>query len=421
MSAAGVAQSKSRLGRTLRSLAVMAILGIVLGVTNMVLTRRDVGLATGPAGPAQKDFLVNAAERPDIATFFKKNLDSGQRILMARNIGRYDDPKLAKLCGILLADFDPAAREELTVSLAKLAVKRPESVAEQLTQKGSFQQIAVNRALTSVGPSIWPLVVKQFSVVDARPNAINYLASMGPSATQFILPSLDDKRPDVRLAAADALAKLRSPEAVDPLVKLYGSTIGDEQYGYLAALSGIGDPKTSDLMSSTLQNDSITIPRRALAALGLGRVGGEPGAKTLWAYAESEDIQLRQSVVSALQLTKDAALKVPSTPVETQLEVASGVHTNLADSIVLHALFNPKLRLAAADIAKRRPKIVAGILQHLNTLEPDSEGDFADKLITALLSTTQGTEALDSLKHRDALAGIIQRRIQLNQSPSQSG
>jgi len=421
MSAKGKAISKGRLGRTIRSLAVMVALGVVLAVTNVILTRRDISLATGEHGPAQRDFLVNAAERPDIATFFKKNLSADQRLAMAHNIGQYDDPKLAKLCGILLGDFDPVAREELTKSLSLLAAKRPLAVAGQLIQKGSFQQIAVSRALSSVGAPIWPVVVQQFSIPDAKLNAVNYLVSVGPKTVPPILTALGDKTLEVRLAAADALGKLKAKEAVPALLKLYETSVGDEQYGYLAALSGIGDQISAPLMSSTLQDSSVTIPRRALAALGLGRVGGPQSVKVLWQFAESEDQQLRQSVISALQLTQDDAFHQPGTFPATKLEVARGVKTEISDRIVSDSLKDFTLRLAAAEIAKRRPRLVANLTQLLNTLNPNSEGDFADQLVSALLSTPQGTKSLGNLRNRAELAGIIERRTQLDNSSSKTG
>jgi HEAT repeat protein len=402
---------KGRVARTLRSLLFITTLGVVLGVYNAVNLRRDISVATGPRSKAQRQFLVEAAERPDIATFFK-NLTSAQRVAMARNIGQYDDPKLAKLIGVTLGDFDAQAREELTKSMTLLAAKQPEAVAEQLNQKGSFQQLAIQRALKTVGPTVVPMVVKQLSVADARPNAVAFLVEAGQPAVAPLLPILDHKEKDVRLAGADALGKLGAREAVPALVAKYNSSTGDEKFGYLAALSGIGDPSTEALMQAALEDPALALPQRAQAALGLGRIASPTAAATLWKYANAEEAQLRQSAVSGLQIAQDVALKIPGQDPVRRIEVASGVQTDLANKILLDALGQPQLAVSASRASTNRPALVAPLAARLGGLTGEEDGDVADAIIQTLATTQEGRAALGRFSQGSALSGLVARRLE---------
>src|SRR4051794_22717400 len=79
-----------RLQRTVKSLVAMSLLGIGLATLNVVSTRHDLSIATGPKSQAQREWFIDASERPDIAAFFKK-LSHSDRLKMSRAIGRYDD------------------------------------------------------------------------------------------------------------------------------------------------------------------------------------------------------------------------------------------------------------------------------------------------------------------------------------------
>jgi hypothetical protein len=151
-------------------------LGVVLAVTNAITAQNDVRMATGTVGDAQKRFFVEAADRPDIAIFFK-GLAPDQRLKMSQSVGEYDDPKIAVLIGKLLADFDFVAREALTDSLVKLVKKQPKAVAEQLALKGSFQQLAVAKALATLGPTSAPFAAATLTNADAKPVGARFAAA----------------------------------------------------------------------------------------------------------------------------------------------------------------------------------------------------------------------------------------------------
>lgn len=94
-----------------------------------------------------------------------------------------------------------------------------------------------------------------------------------PEYGLHILPYLDDRDADVRRRAIDALGRLRTREAVAPLMARYRAARpdGDDQTQILAALARIGDPASEAVFAENL--DRRSAERRRFAAEGLGRCG----------------------------------------------------------------------------------------------------------------------------------------------------
>jgi HEAT repeat protein len=341
---------------------------------------------------------------------FFQGLKPAQRVEMAQNIARYDDPLMPKLIGKCLGTFDAAARKALTDSMAKLAKTQPKAVAEQMALNGSFQQLAVATALREAGPSVIPLVVDRLTNADARPKAVAFLVESGPAAVPPLVQMLDHKEKDVRLAAADALGKLRARAATAKLVQMYRGSQGDEKFGYLGAIAGIGDPATESLLADALNNTNYPASERAQAALGLGRIGSTSAIELLWKYP-NRSTELGLSAISALQIVGDPALD-SSAPEEERLLVAEGIHSPKADQVIVAGLSDPKLLPLAASLAKRRPSVVAELASALAHLDASVQGDTADALILALSTTDQGLAKLKTLTQPE-LKGLIDRRLEL--------
>lgn len=395
-----------RLGRTIVALASMILLGVVLATLNVFTSRRDLALATGPQGEAQRQWLVEAADRPDIAQFFKK-LPHEQRVAMAQAVARYDDAPLAKLSGLLLADFDADARAFLTEGLKKVAAAHPEAVAEQLKQKGSFQVLGVSEALRTQGERVVPGVVAMLANGDARPSAVAYLVRAGEPSVPALLPKLDDENKDVRLAAADALGQLRSRTAVAPLLKKLDVAPVEERPAYLAALAAVGDPSTEGLMASTLRDPQAPLAERAPAALGLGRIGGPAAARLLWQFAPSDEPAISTAALAALGAVGPAALEVPNVPPLLRVRVAAVVPGPVGDAAIRNGLAAPATRVAAVEAAKGRPTL----LPDLAALLPDAkrDGDLAAALVPTLAATDEGKTRLVAYRDDPDLSGFIRR------------
>ncbi len=404
------ARKGGRIAKTLRSLVIIGGLGAVLALWSSYTTKRDVAVATGNQSEEQHQFFIAAADRPDIASFFKKTLNHEGRLAMARNIGRYDDAILAKLCGLCLGDFDSDARRELTKSLTHIAYAHGDAVASQLGLVGSFQQLGVFRALQAAGPDVLPLVAKRLGDPGTRTNAEAFLVSQREAAVPVLLTLLDDPDKNTRLSAADALGKIGSKAAVPPLTLLVEKADGDEQAGYLSALAGIGDPTSRSLLTAALVDPKLSVPQRVQAVLGLGRIGDVQAAQVLWSHTNDEEAQLRSGALDALRLCPAAALAVPGQEPSLRLDVASGASGAEADAVVSAALDDPKFATKAARFAQNRPNLVAKLVQVLKSADASSQGDVLEAAIASLASTASGKASLATLAQDSRLSGMIQRQ-----------
>ena len=384
----------------------MIALGIALALLNVYTSRRDLALATGPPSVTQRRWLIDAAERPDIAQFFK-GLTPERKLGMARAIGRYDDAPLAKLCGLLLADFDEEARAILVSDMKRIAAAHPEAVAAQLVLKGGFQTLGVSEALRSQGSIALPDVAAMLDDADARPTAVDYLVKSGEAAVPPLLKRLDDPKPEVRLAAADALGGLRASAAVAPLLKRLADAAPDERTAYLTAISAIGDPSTASLLESILEEGTRPLPERTAAAVGLGRVGGIDAARSLLPFATSDEPVLATAAQAALTAVGSVALTVPNTPFAVRIRLAGRLEGDLADATLRNALAAPGTRSVAAKECKGRPRLVPDLFAILRSARGD--GDLAATLIADLRSTPEGRLRLAIVADDPLLSGFIAR------------
>ena len=413
---------QSRLARTLRSLAYISLFGIALASYNAFNLNRDTQIATGATGDGQKAFFVEAADRPDMPVFYK-GLTPEQRLAIAKNVANYDDPKIPKLIGVLLADFDANARAELSKSMDAVAPKQPKAVAEQLTLKGSFQRLAVFEALRKVEDEALPHVVEMLSNGDARPNAIAFLVEAGPKSIPLLLPKLEVDDRDVRVAAADALGKLRAEAAVDRLVQLYEQSEKDvaekpddqptidARATYMTALAGIASQRSRQFLSQIAQNPSIAPSLRSQASLGLGKLGDDASAKILWQLASSDEPEIRDGALSALRVAGDVALNTASADSPSLLYVAAGVQTPKADAIISRYLKDPLTSVEAARASAGRLGLVSAVKRQIELVNPTTNGDLADALVQALAATEEGRAILTQMTLSPELQAIVDRRI----------
>lgn|GEM_PF-1013618 len=399
--------------RTIQSLFVMIAVGAGLTLFNSITLRNDTATATGPESPAQQQFFADAADRPDIAVFFK-NLSHEQRVAMAKNIGRYDNPKLPKLAAVLLQDFDADARKELVASLVRMGKTRTKEIADQMIQKGSFQQTGVAAALDSAGKSSWPYVAEMLKNGDARGFAAAYLTEKGSDTGELLLEKLGDKDKDTRLAAADALGKLAYRPAVRLLRSLYDGVQGDatkfdELIGYLSALSGTGDPSLEPLFTDLLNDVTKPIPTRATAAFGLGRIGTESAARVVWKYADADDRSLADNAVAALQRAGTVALATAPTSGTARFRVAAGIPGVAADRFLAEGIQSG----TDADplLAVDRPGLVPVLQKKLASMTGEGDGDRADAIIRALASTSAGEKSLRAGNYPLSIQALIGRRL----------
>jgi HEAT repeat protein len=290
-----------------------------------------------------------------------------------------------------------------------MAESRPPSVVDQLSAAGSFQQLAISKAVQTVGPSAIDLVAAKLKDDASRTNASALLVDLGPSVVPAVLPLLGDSTEAVRLAAVDVLGKLRVEESVPKLIELYEGSKGDEKLGYLSALSSIGDGRAEPLLTAAFRDERLSVPTRSQAALGLGRIGSETSVQLLAQAVDSPDRQLRESVLSGLVLAGDPSLAGSVLPKDVRLVVAGGIDSARADAAIRDALLTQPT-VEAADAAIGRPKLASALAQ---ALERTQDGVVLDRLMRALTTTAEGKDRLKAFESHPTLGGLASRRVQI--------
>jgi HEAT repeat protein len=396
--------------RGLKPLGLLALLAIGLAGWNAYRNASDVRLATGPVQPDQLQFFLASIDRPDTPTFFK-GLEPHQRRLYAENLSRHDDPRLADLIGILLADFDAGARGALTRALAIQASRHPEAVAQQLKHAGSFQRLSVFEVLSGLGAAATPVVAKMLEGGTTRANASAYLVTRGREAVPPLLGLLEHEDVDVRLAAADALGKIRAPEAAVPITARLRTSTQDEFSAYLGALSAIGDPRSETLLLKIVEDPKGKPAFRAQAALGLGRIGTPGASAAVWELSRAEEPEVRAAAWDALALCGDAALTSPSRRPDDLLRVAGTVRTALSQSILGDALASSERRMAAADASHGRPELVPALDRALASASAERNGNAMEAVVEALATTDDGLQVLNRRSEDPEAAGFVRRRL----------
>jgi hypothetical protein len=398
-----------RIKRAISSCVILLGVAVVLAVSNTYIQNRDRGLATGPHGNSQLQFFVNAVDRPDISSFFKR-LRPADKLKFAQNLHAYKDPRIVKLAAILLTDFDVEARTELQKVLTDLASDYPKELSDELKNTGGFQKLGVFNALRKSSDKTLPFVIDQLRNGPTRANAVEYLVGQGSKVGPAVLPMLDDKDKDTRLAAADVLGKSTYKPAAAKMRELYDAAEGGDKSAYLAALSNLGEQPLEPLFIDLLRNPKTSTSDRANAILGLARIGNPSSVRTLWVEAGKAPLDKKQ-ILEALSLAGDLSLRDRPADLPEMLEVAGGIRSPLADSIIAEALRNPRTVDRAAQLSEQRQGLVPALQTRLSKLDPNTQGGSIEAVVQALATTKQGLSVLAEPEIKSRFSGFIDREL----------
>jgi HEAT repeat protein len=121
------------------------------------------------------------------------------------------------------------------------------------------------------------------------------------SAVSSVVKMLDDPTPGVRSAAADALAKIRRPEAGAPLAQRFSTeSHPGVRAMYASALGAVGHRPAIPLLVTSLSDDSADI--RQTAAWALGHLGDRVAEGPLRQALQREaDDSVMGEMIGALQ------------------------------------------------------------------------------------------------------------------------
>ncbi len=133
---------------------------------------------------------------------------------------------------------------------------------------------------------------------DVRKFIVDVLGLIGdPAAVDAICGRLHDENPNVICSAAEALGKIGSVEAVEPLLDAY-DRVEDARLPALEALGKIGDRSALDRLYGFLKTMDPMITFAAIEAIG--QIGDQQAVPKLMEYLECPDSSIAEAALVAI-------------------------------------------------------------------------------------------------------------------------
>jgi len=131
----------------------------------------------------------------------------------------------------------------------------------------------------------------------------DYAKAVGRTAElrQTILDVFRDPRPEVRARAAEALALIDAPQAVEPLIAALGDDHAGLRRAAAASLGALGNRRAVEPLIRLLADADANVRMAAVESLGrLGRLGQQPAVAKIIPLAEDDDPAMRVKAAEAL-------------------------------------------------------------------------------------------------------------------------
>ena len=192
---------------------------------------------------------------------------------------------------VLTATIVRSAREENIRSvLASIADERViDPLIGALANSDWIVRMHATKALGRIkaAGAIDPLIpLLQDKVKAVREEATVALAKIGDAALSSLLDALKHPEWLVRLHAVEALARMRSPRAVEPLLwVLFNDTDQAIREDVIRALGQIGDSRATEFLMTAMKEPRL----RTLAVESLGQIGDRSAVPLLVAVLEGAD------------------------------------------------------------------------------------------------------------------------------------
>lgn len=192
--------------------------------------------------------------------------------------------------GACLRDANLTVQESAASILASIGdVRVADALTGALTSGDWVVRMQAAKALGRIGeprtiPALVPLL--QDKVKAVREEVSSTLARMGPAAVPVLVEALGHGEWLVRLHAVESLGKTKSPDAVDPLLRLlFNDRDSSLREDAVRALGEIGDARAVEFLLTALKEPGL----RPLVAEALGRIGDQRAVPALVAVVEGTD------------------------------------------------------------------------------------------------------------------------------------
>lgn len=217
---------------------------------------------------------------------------------------------------------------------------------------------------------------------EERAQAIRLLAlARTPAGDEILFSALQDEAPEVALAAAEGLARLRLPRAANALTEAISSR--SELVGPLAlALASLADPGVEELLWVCM--DGAGPAARDALLLAIASCGGARSVASLLRLAESPEGTVRERALGALGSIRRRAPHL----VDIRTIPGYAVRDDLP-----RLLDSPEARVRLAGIRLLRDLAPEGARARLLHLIFDPVPDVAESALDALVGIAEGRES----------------------------
>ena len=153
---------------------------------------------------------------------------------------------------------DPRAVEPLIVVL---------NDKDPLIQRQTIKALGRIKDQRAVGPLI-AVLIDSDRKPHVRMSAAEFLGIIGDdSAVDSLIAALDDSHWEVRAHAAEALGRIKDPRAVEPLIETLKDQDATVRGNAVDGLAKIRDPRAIEPLAATLTDKSRTVRKKAAQAL----------------------------------------------------------------------------------------------------------------------------------------------------------
>lgn len=201
--------------------------------------------------------------------------------------------------GACLRDENLTVQESAAAILASIGDARVmEALVSALASADWVVRMHVAKALGRIGearaiPALMPLL--QDKVKAVREEASGALARLGPAAIPVLVDALTHEEWLVRLHAVESLGKTKSPEAVEPLLRLlFNDRDSSLREDAVRALGDIGHERAVDFLLTALKEPGL----RPLVVEALGKIGDRRAVPALVAVVDGTNRPEQSRVVA---------------------------------------------------------------------------------------------------------------------------
>ena len=246
--------------------------------------------------------------KPNVAAMEKKKDLKG----LIKALGYQNDPDLPKQAEDVLIKVDAIAVKPLVAALKDKDLEVRRGAVRVLDRMGWSPSTDEERIGYIMAARKWEeLVVAGSSNVgaliatlndkdpDVREHAVNALAKIGQPAVKPLLAALGKSGdPAMRSGAAEALGKIGSEEAVKPLILALKDKKASVRKNVVEALGRIGTPQALKQIIIVLKDSDPEV--RKSAAIALGKKGNTRAVNPLIVTLKDDNPQVRQGAIAAL-------------------------------------------------------------------------------------------------------------------------